>query len=97
MHKAILFLKKIPKGKVVSYRELAEVCGTSPRHIGRIMSQNTDTRNYPCYRVVSSSGELLGYNRGQEQKKRLLQNDGIEVTGGRVNKKYFFFFSNDSV
>ena len=92
MHKAILLLRKIPKGRVVSYRELAEVCGTSPRHIGKIMSKNTDTRNYPCYKVVSSNGELLGYNGGQEQKKKLLQNDGIEFIGRRVNKKYFYFF-----
>ena len=44
MHKAILLLRKIPKGKVVTYKEMASVCKTSPRAIGRIMANNSDPR-----------------------------------------------------
>ena len=44
MHKAILLLRKIPKGKVVTYKEMARVCKTSPRAIGRIMANNSDPR-----------------------------------------------------
>jgi len=94
MHKAILFLKKIPKGKVVIYKEMARVCKTSPRAIGKIMANNSDPVGYPCYKVVSSNGELRGYSGrgGLIAKKELLEKDGIEVVNGKVDKKYFYTF-----
>lgn len=94
LHKAILLLKKIPKGKVVSYKDMARICGTSPRAIGRIMASNSDPINYPCYRVVASSGELRGYSGrgGLKQKKKLLEKDGIAFIDGKVDKKHFCAF-----
>lgn len=94
MHKAIKLLKKIPRGKVVSYKELAGVCDTSPRHMGKIMSQNTDPKNYPCYKVVSSNGDLCGYSGGGglRKKQMLLEGDGVELINGKVDKKYFYYF-----
>lgn len=94
MHKAILLLKKIPKGRVVTYKEMARVCGTSPRAIGRIMAGNTDPVNYPCYKVVSSAGELTGYSAkgGLRTKQKLLQADGVEFVRGKVDKKYFYTY-----
>ncbi len=92
MHKAILLLKKIPKEKVTTYKELARACGTSPRAIGRIMANNKDPINYPCYKVVASNGELHGYsgNGGISAKKKLLEKDGIKIINGKVDKKYFY-------
>ena len=96
MHKVILMLKKIPRGKVVTYKEMARVCGTSPRAIGRIMAGNQDPVGYPCYKVVASNGELCGYSGhgGLLGKKRLLEKDGISVVKGKINKKYFHTFSS---
>lgn len=93
MNKAILMLKKIPKGKVVTYREMARVCKTSPRAIGRIMANNSNPVNYPCYKVVGSNGKLCGYsgNGGLHAKKKLLAKDGIEVINGKVDKKIFLW------
>ncbi|MBI2028579.1 MAG: MGMT family protein [Candidatus Levybacteria bacterium] len=95
MHKAVLMLKKIPKGKVVTYKELARVCHTSPRAIGRIMAGNPDPYNYPCYKVVASDGRLCGYSGdgGLKSKKKLLEKDGIKIRNGRVEKKYFYSFT----
>ena len=94
MHKALLLLRKVPKGKVVSYKELAIICKTSPRAIGRIMASNPDPINYPCYKVVGSTGRLVGYSGkgGLKTKARLLRNDGIEIVNGRIAKKYFYKF-----
>ena len=96
MHKAILLLKKIPKGKVATYKELARVCHSSPRAIGRIMANNSDPITYPCYKVVASNGELRGYSGrgGLVTKKMLLEKDGIRVVKGKVDKKYFYSFSS---
>ncbi len=94
MHKAILLLKKIPKGKVATYKEMARACNTSPRAIGRIMASNKDPVNFPCYKVVSSAGELTGYSAkgGLKTKKKLLENDGIVLVGSKVPAKYFHIF-----
>ena len=94
MHKALLLLKKIPKGKVTSYGELARVCKTSPRAIGRIMASNKDPVNYPCFKVVSSTGELCGYSAegGTETKRKLLEKDRIKFVNGKVDKRCFYEF-----
>lgn len=94
MHKAILLLKKIPKGKVTTYKEMARVCRTSPRAIGRIMANNSDPFNFPCYKVVASNGELRGYSGhgGLMTKKKLLEKEGIKIKDGKVDRKYFYSF-----
>ena len=96
MHKAILLLKKIPKGRVATYKEMARACQTSPRAIGRIMAGNDHPKEYPCYRVVASDGKLTGYSApgGLVTKEKLLLKDGIEVKKGSVPSQYFHTFVN---
>ncbi|MBI3420447.1 MAG: MGMT family protein [Candidatus Sungbacteria bacterium] len=94
MHLAIRLLKKIPKGRVATYKELARVCKTSPRAIGRIMAHNADPEHFPCYKVVASSGLLIGYSApgGIKKKRKLLQEEGIGFSGKRARKEYFYTF-----
>lgn len=97
MHKAILLLRKIPKGKVVTYSELARVCRSSPRAIGQIMKRNKRPELYPCYKVVKASGEIGGYagcvkGRNIQKKIRLLEKDGIKIVKERIDRKYFHMF-----
>ncbi len=71
---------KIPKGKVITYKVLAEESGIkNPRNIGWILQQNTEPERIPCYKVVLSSGKLAeGYKFGgaSEQRKKLIA-DGV--------------------
>ena len=94
MHQAILLLKRIPKGKVVTYKEMARACHTSPRAIGRIMAGNADPVGYPCYKVVSSKGELCGYSAhgGLRTKRKLLAKEGIILVRSKVPFEYFWRF-----
>ena len=94
MHNALLLLRQIPKGKVVSYGELARVCKTSPRAIGKIMKYNKDPGSYPCYKVVGSGGKLVGYSGkgGLKTKRKLLEGDGIKFVNGKVDKRCFYEF-----
>ena len=90
MHKALLLLKRIPKGKVVSYAALAKACETPPRAIGRIMKCNKDFR-YPCYKVVHADGRVGFYSNGGAKKKiELLGKDGIKIKDGKVDRKCFW-------
>lgn len=94
MHKALLLLKKVPKGKVTTYGIMAKLCKISGRTIGRIMKYNPDPVNYPCYKVVGTSGNLVGYSGkgGLKTKMKLLERDGIKFVNGKVDKRYFYEF-----
>ena len=93
MEKVYSLLKKIPKGKVTTYRELARASGLHPRAIGVLMRKNKDPENIPCYKVVRSDGRLGGYSGGLKRKIELLRKDGIEVKNHRVDlKKHLYRF-----
>ena len=50
----------IPKGKVVTYGQIAEYLGNKKlaRTVGNILHKNPDETKYPCYKVVNASGKL---------------------------------------
>ena len=89
-------LKKIPKGKVVTYKELAKSCDSKAyRFVGTCMKENKNPKEIPCYRVVKSDGVIWNYSAkgGVKSKIKLLEKDGIKVVKGKVDlKKYGFSF-----
>ena len=56
-------VRKIPKGKTMTYGEVACAAGHpgAARAVGLIMSGNTD-KGVPCHRVVRRDGKPSGYN-----------------------------------
>ena len=69
---------KIPKGKSMTYKEVATKAGNpkAARAVGAIMRSNFN-RDIPCHRVVRSNGSLGSYNRGGTLRKReLLKSEG---------------------
>ena len=94
-YKCYELLKKVPSGKVVTYKEIARKLGTkSYRAVGNAMHRNMDLINVHCYKVVKSNGEVGGYSKGVEKKIQLLRKDGIEIKNGKVDlKKYRYRFS----
>lgn len=83
-------LKKIPRGKVTTYKHLAKAVGSRPRAIGKMLNSNKNS-DYPCYKVVKSDGSLGGYNSGIERKKELLEREGIRVEKGKIDLGEYFF------
>ena len=73
-------VKKIPRGKILSYKLVAKLAGKPKawRAVGNILSKNKDP-DIPCYRVIRSNGKLGGYNRGLKKKKFLLRKEGIII------------------
>ena len=86
-------VKKIPKGKVATYAQIAEMAGDRKmaRAVGNALHKNPDPDNIPCFRVVNSKGECSGsfaFGGLDEQAKRLRE-DGIEVVNNKVDlEKY---------
>lgn len=86
-------VKKIPRGKVATYGQIAAMAGEPrmARAVGNALHKNPDPDTIPCYRVVNSKGMLSGEFTfgGAGAQAKLLEADGIEVTGGRVDlEKY---------
>ncbi len=86
-------VKKIPKGKVATYGQIAELAGDKrmARAVGNALHKNPDPDNIPCFRVVNAKGELAGEFAfgGAGEQAKLLEADGIKVADGRVDlEKY---------
>jgi methylated-DNA-protein-cysteine methyltransferase-like protein len=73
----------IPKGKVLTYKKVAQLAGINPpaggpRVVGFAMHSNKDTKLIPCHRVVGITGKLTGYARGGIRiKKEILEKEGV--------------------
>lgn len=73
----------IPKGKVMTYSQIAKLVGTTPRVVGFAMASNKDTGKVPCHRVIDSQGKLRGYGFGGiKVKKQLLEQEGVHFLNG---------------
>lgn len=74
--RVIAIVKKIPKGKTLSYKEVAGKAGHpgAARAVGAIMRVNKD-KTVPCHRVIRSDGTLGGYNGIRGEKERLLRKE----------------------
>ena len=89
-------VKKIPRGKVATYGQVAELAGDKKmaRAVGNALHKNPDPDTIPCYRVVNAKGELAGKFAfgGADVQAKLLEADGIEVIDDKVDlKKYGIF------
>lgn len=86
-------VKQIPKGYVATYGQIAELAGDKKmcRAVGNALHKNPDPDAIPCYRVVNAKGELAGEFAfgGSGVQRKLLEADGIEFIGERVDlQKY---------
>ena len=91
-------VKKIPKGKVATYKTIAAVAGEPKmaRAVGNALHKNPDPDHIPCYRVVNSKGMLAEafVFGGADVQKNLLEADGIEVNDNKVDLKIFGWDGN---
>ena len=86
-------VKKIPKGYVATYAQVAEAAGEKKmaRAVGNALHKNPDPASIPCHRVVNAKGELAGeYAFGGAWKQaEILRSEGVEVVDGKVYLKRF--------
>jgi methylated-DNA-protein-cysteine methyltransferase related protein len=90
-HQIYQIVKQIPKGKVMTYGQIAKILGTpDARRVGWALHANSDPL-VPCHRVVNKAGRLapkFAFGGEDEQKKRL-EKEGIIVKENRVDLKKF--------
>ena len=75
------YLKKIPKGKVKSYLEVAKSIRKPKafRAVANAVGKNPYPPLIPCHRVIRSDGSLGGYSGkgGIKEKRRLLRKEKV--------------------
>ncbi len=79
VNKVLRIVKKIPKGRVTTYKEIARILNTSPRAVGQALKKNKELIIIPCHRVVKSDWSIGGYVLGVNVKKELLKKEGINI------------------
>ncbi len=70
-------VSKIPRGKVLSYKEVARRAGKprAYRVVGSVLNKNRNPV-IPCHRVISADKNIGGYNRGVNEKVAKLLSEG---------------------
>jgi methylated-DNA-[protein]-cysteine S-methyltransferase len=79
--RVLLEVKRIPAGRVVSYREIGRRLGypMAARAVGQAVGRNPIPIVIPCHRVITSDGRLGGFGMGLNMKEQLLALEGIRL------------------
>ena len=78
--------KKIPRGKVTTYKQIAKKLNTKAyQAVGTALKKNHNPK-IPCHRVIKSNLEVGGFNKGIKNKIKLLKKEGIRITNNKINK-----------
>lgn len=98
--------RKIPKGKVTTYKEIArKLHCMAYRAVGNALNKNpygawgwvggkTCRRQVclvPCHRVVRSDGSVGGFAHGTMKKAGMLEKEGVGVKKGKIELKRHFY------
>ena len=77
------YLKKIPRGKVKTYKQVAIAIKSpkSARAVANACGKNPYAPKIPCHRVIRSDGGLGGYSGrgGIKTKLRLLRSEKVYI------------------
>ena len=73
-----MVVRKIPRGEVLTYKEVAELAGRlrAWRAVGNALNKNRNPK-IPCHRVIRCDGTLGGYRQGTKKKELLLKKEGF--------------------
>ncbi|MBS3087132.1 MGMT family protein [Candidatus Pacearchaeota archaeon] len=78
-------LRKVPRGRVTTYGEIALALGSGgARAVGQAMNKNPYAPQVPCHRVVLGDGKIGGFASGVKRKIEMLRNEGVVVVDGKV-------------
>ena len=81
-------VKKIPKGNVATYGQVAALAGNRrwARVVGYALHVNPDTKTIPCHRVVTKEGKVSSAFAfgGANRQIELLEEEGVRFQDGHV-------------
>lgn len=72
-------VRKIPKGKTMTYGQVARAIGQpgAARAVGNALNKNPhESTDVPCHRVIRSDGSVGGFAFGTKKKTAMLKKEG---------------------
>jgi methylated-DNA-protein-cysteine methyltransferase-like protein len=93
-------IKSIPKGRVMSYGQVAKLAGNprGARGVGWLLHSSTRSHQLPWQRVINSQGKISfpwGTPQFSKQKKLLIK-EGVSVSDkGSINLKVYAWQGED--
>ncbi len=83
-------VKRIPKGRVTTYRDVARAIGSprTARAVGNALNKNPYAPMVPCHRVVRSDGSVGGFASGANKKEAMLRKEGVLIKNHKINCEY---------
>lgn len=87
----IEIIKRIPKGKVMTYGQIAKLAGSprGARQVVRILHSLSQKYSLPWHRVINSKGELRFKS---DEQLFLLKSEGINVSmDGFINLEIYLY------
>lgn len=92
-------VKRIPRGKVCTYGQIALLVGNPrlSRVVGYALHVNPEPGVIPCHRVVNRNGEVsraFAFG-GENMQIQLLEDEGVEFVAGRVPLDRYMWFGEE--
>lgn len=84
--KVLVATFKIPKGKISTYKRIAEKVGRprAYRAVATALKKNPLHPIVPCHRVVRSDGRFGGEEKRAEARGKLVEKEGIPIQNGKI-------------
>jgi len=85
------FVKKIPRGRVTTYGEIARVLRLpgGARAAGYAMAACPSGRGIPWHRVIGAGGRVRMPEPQASLQSKLLASEGVPVENGRIDMKLY--------
>ncbi|MGH8188886.1 MAG: MGMT family protein, partial [Steroidobacteraceae bacterium] len=92
-------VRRIPRGKVCTYGNVAEVAGLPRRArlVGTVLRQTPASRDLPWFRVINAGGRI-SFPTGSDayaRQRRKLEAEGVVFVGGRVDLRRYGWPARD--
>ena len=84
--KVLVTTFKIPKGKISTYKRIAEKIGRprAYRAVATALKNNPLHPIVPCHRVIRSDGRFGGEKKRAESRRKLVEKEGIPTEKGKI-------------
>ncbi|MEH7126432.1 MGMT family protein [Bacillus sp. JJ1503] len=96
--KAILIIKNIPAGKVMTYGQIAKLAGSprGARQVVRILHSMSKKHQLPWHRVINSKGEIgLKDDEHYSVQRLSLESEGVEFKlNGTIDLNLYLYEPN---
>ena len=89
--KVLKIIKSIPKGKTMSYGDIAKTAGKNrgAREVSRILHSCSEKYELPWHRVINSQGKISLPGEAGQFQREMLEQEGVRFDkSGKINEIY---------